>query len=278
MSHRMTPRSRRYRNGADPFFEAFVAKLGLDPDLGAALGSQAKGELFAYIAKHIIPEGLEAVRLPDEAREFRGLSSNLVSPEGHDRLQNLITDTTTAIVKAAGRGVDDDLSRVRRAKAVTEYYNPNRGFPQSFEATHREFAYPELGDAEAAMDNALSALWYASSSDAFGLGAIEGDLLAEAVISVIEVLTHAYEPYGGVAGEDVVMRTVSNALIWLQNIGNSDGRPLPKDLDRLEMPNKGRLARVQQRAGEKKHAALIARMAYGPSDARRVSNPRGRRR
>jgi hypothetical protein len=278
MSHRMTPRSRRHRNGADPFFEAFVAKLGLDPDLGEALGYRAKRELFAYIAKHIIPEGLDAVRLPDEAREFRGLSSNLVSPEGHDRLQNLITDTTTAISKAAGRGVDNDRYGARRAKAITEYYNPNRGFPQSFEGTHREFAYLELGDAEAAMDNALSALWYASSSDVFGLGATEGDLLAEAVISVIEVLTHAYEPYGGVAGEDVVMRTVSNALIWLQNIGTSDGRPLPKDLDRLEMPNKSRLADAQQRAGEKKHAALIARMAYGPSDARRVSNPRRPRR
>ena len=255
MSHRMTPRSRRHRNGADPFFEAFVAKLGLDPDLGEALGYRAKGELFAYIAKHIIPAGLEAAGFADEAREFRRLSRSVVSPEGHDRLQNLITDTTTAISKKAWGEADNDRYGARRAKAVTEYYNPNRGFPQSFEVTHREFADRELGDAEAAMDNALSALWYASSSDVFALGAVEGDLLAEAVISVIKVLTYTYGPDAGVAFDDVVMRTVSNALIWLQNIGNSGDRSLPKDLYRLEMPNKGRLAHAQQ---------------YG----RRVSNPR----
>ncbi len=292
MSHRMTPRSRRYRNGADPFFEAFVAKLGLDPDLGEALGYWAKGELFAYIAKHIIPEGLEAVRLPDEAQQFRDLPSNLVSPQGCEKLRRLITDTQTAIadmvvgrhrefLAAIGPNTDDRFS-TSRAQALTEYYKPNRGYRSSFEMTYPEFAHPAYegagGSALGAMEDALLALWFASSSDAFGLGSRAGDHLADAVSSVVEVFNYAYGPDGGVAGEDVVMRTVSNALIWLQNIGNSDGRPLPKDLDRLEMPNKGRLARVQQRAGEKKHAALIARMAYGPSDARRVSNPRGRRR
>ena len=283
MRHRNTPRSPRHRNGGDPFLEAFVAKLGLDPDLAAALGNRANGELFAHIVKHIIPEGLEAVRLPDEAQKFRDLPSRLVSPEGHNRLQNLITDTTTAIVdKRVGShrellalmGKDpSDFSSVRRAKAVTEYYNPNRGFPQSFEVTHPEHAHPELWDADAAMDSALSALWYASSNDVYGLGSREGNLLAEAVSHVIEVFMLVYGPEMGGQGEALVLRMVSNALIWLQN---ADGRPLPKDLDRLEYPNKGRLADIEQRMSAENHSRLMARLTYGP-DERRAYGPSKKR-
>lgn len=267
MRHRNTPRSPRYRNGGDPFFEAFVAKLGLDPDLAAALGYRAKGQLFAYIVKHIIPEGLEAIRLPDEAREFRGL------PEGHNRLQNLITDTTTTISKKARGEADNDRYGARRAKAVTEYYNPNRGYPHSFDMTYPEHAHHELGDADAAMDSALSALWYASSADAFGLGEVEGDLLAEAVSHVIEVFMLVYGPEVGGQGEALVLRTVSNALIWLQN---ADGRPLPKDLDRLEYPDKGRLADIEQRMSAENHSRLMARLTYGP-DERRAYGPSKKR-
>ena len=63
-------------------------------------------------------------------------------------------------------------------------------------------------------------------------------------------------------------------MIWLQN---ADGRPLPKDLDVLERPNKGRLADIEQRASAESDRRLMARITYGP-DERRAYGPSEARR